>query len=284
MFKLFIEDLKQAASFLEKSWKEYTVTQLANMLCQAMDDGDDLMINATFSGLMLHYQPMMVKMYQKHGRVLKMEIGDIASWFSRSIMQACDPKNRTWQKKEKNCSAGTVINQILNTRYIAMAYYESNLDLHKANFATTSLDAPLDYDTDDTRADLLVSEYPTPSDQFSGAYAIIQDLLDDNKIIEAIIAETIAYNDCYKVNSKTVKEVGEDGTVKKYKNISTEFWAYRAVQILSNLPENYEDYFLDRFNVDKEMFETGLNKIRTSKNPKLYEYLESTKNCLRSIL
>ena len=282
MFKLFINDLKNAAKSLEKSWEEYTVTELANMLCEATDNNDEVLTNAAFSGLMLHYQPMIVKMYQKHGHVLKLEIGDIASWFSGAIMQACDVKNRTWQKKEKNCNAGTVITQILNTRYVAMAYYESNLDIHKANFATASLDAPVDAESDDTRVDLLSSSLEGPSEQFNNAYGVIQELLDKNKIIEAIIAETIAYNDCYKVNSKVIKKISEDGTVKKYKNISTQFWPYKVVQILSNLPENYEDYFIDKFHVNKDIFKSGLDKIRTSKNPKLYNYLEATTEYLKA--
>lgn len=275
-------DLKSAVSFLPKPYTEYTITERMDNLCAARDAGDELMENAWFSAVLLNYKPMAVKLYKQHGSPLKLDLSDIVSWFTGAIMQAVE--NRSWQKKEKNCNAGTVITQIVNTRYLAAAYYESNLAIHKANFATVSLDAPLDPDSDDTRADLLASDLATPSEQYSNANCIIQDLIDDNKIVEAIIAETIAFNDCMKVTSKNVKETDADGNVKKYKRISSEFWPYRVVQILSNLPENYEEYFIDRYNIDQTKLKVGLERIRTSPNPKLYKFLESTQECLRSII
>ena len=276
------DDLKTAVSFLPKPYTEYTITERMDNLCAAIDADDELMKNAWFSSVLLNYKPMAVKLYKQHGGPLKLDLSDIISWFTGAIMQAAE--NRSWQKKEKNCNAGTVITQIVNTRYLAAAYYESNLAIHKANFATVSLDAPLDADSDDTRMDLLASDYPTPAEHYSDANCIIQELIDNNKIIEAIIAETIAFNDCIKVSSKTVKETDSEGNVKKYKRISSEFWPYRVVQILSNLPANYEEYFTDRYNIDETKLKVGLERIRTSPNPKLYKFLESTKECLRSVI
>ena len=275
-------DFKAAVEILPKPYLEYTITERMDNLCKARDAGDEIMENAWFSSVMLNYKPMIVKLYKQHHHALKLELIDFIDWFQGAIMQAAE--NKSWQDNSKNCNAGTVITQIVNTRYLAAAYYESNLAINKANFATISLDATLDQDTDDTRLDLLESNFENPADQYNNVVAIIQKLLNKNKIIEAIIVETIAFNDCMKVESKTVKEVEEDGSVKKYKSISSSFWPYRVVQILSNLPENYADYFTDKFKVDRSKFEVGLNKIRTSPNPMLYDFLECTQHYLRATL
>lgn len=275
-------DFKAAVEILPKPYFEYTITERMNNFCAAREAGDEVMENAWFSSVMLNYKPMIIKLYKQHHLALKLELIDFIDWFQGAIMQAAE--NKSWQDASKNCNAGTVITQIVNTRYLAAAYYESNLAINKANFATISLDATLDRDTEDTRLDLLESNFENPADQYNNAVAIIQKLLNKNKIIEAIIVETIVFNDCMKVESKTVKETDEDGNIKKYKNISSSFWPYRVVQVLSNLPENYTDYFTNKFSVDKKKFEVGLQKIRTTPNPKLYEFLEYTQHYLRATL
>ena len=280
--ELLWKNLETSASFLPKPYQEYTITERMDNFCEARDNGDSLMEESWFAAVLLNYRLMIVKLCKQHAKTLKLEMADFIDWFQCAILQAAD--NRSWQQDEKNFNAGTVITQIVNTRFLAAAYYESNLDINKANFATISLDAPLDSDTDDTRLDLLESNFAAPVDQYGKAAGIIQDLINENKIIEAIITETIAYHDCLKVNSKMVKEVGEDGTIKRYKDVSSSFWPYRVVQILSNLPENYEDYFTNKFTVDKTKFKVGLHKIRTSSNPKLYKFLESTQDYLRATL
>lgn len=275
-------DFKAAVEILPKPYLEYTITERMDNLCKAREAGDEVMENAWFSSVMLNYKPMIMKLYKQHHLALKLELIDFIDWFQGAIMQAVE--NKSWQDNSKNCNAGTVITQIVNTRYLAAAYYESNLAIHKANFATVSLDATLDSETEDTRLDLLESNFENPADQYNSVVAIIQKLLNENRIIEAIIVETIAFNDCMKVESKTVKETDDEGNLKKYKSISSSFWPYRVVQILSNLPANYADYFTNKFSVDKKKFEVSLQKIRTTSNPKLYDFLEGTQNYLRATL
>lgn len=283
MFKDFINDLKAAAHQLPKPREKYTLDELADEYCLALDAGNTLLREAYFAAMLLNYQAYIVKLYKDHHAALKMELEDFISWVSGSIMMACDPSNRKWQK-DTNIHAGTVIVQILKTRFQAAAYYESNLAKNRVNFATVSLDAPTNDDADGTIVDMLESNIETPAGQLDGAYCLIQELLDQNKIIEAIIAETIAYNDCYRINKEIVDDTDLAGNAIKRKKYSQEFWAYRAVQILSNLPENYEKYFCTKFNAPQVKVRAGLNKIQSSSNTKIKKYIIQTQECLRALV
>ena len=86
------------------------------------------------------------------------------------------------------------------------------------------------------------------------------------------------------INKETVEDIDWEGNPIKRKKVTTEFWAYKAVQILSNLPENYEEYFCNRFKIAKEKFRAGLNKIQSSSNTKIKKYIGQTRECLRAML
>ena len=286
MLEMLKESLKASASLLPKSYKEYSVDELMDMLCKAVDEHDEFMLDTAFSGVMLHYIPFVVKLCKEHCRPLKLDPDDIATWMSGAIMMATEPKNRKWQDKNSKSHAGTYIIQILNTRFKAAAYYESNLAMHKANYNTIDLDAEIENSDGNTvtRLDLLESDLPTPAEQFNDTNSIIQSLLDDNKIVEAIITETIAYNDCVKTNKKTVVDTDAEGNETKRTLVTTSFWPFKVVKILSNLPVNYAETFEASYNVDKNKLQIGIDKIKNSNNQKLYDYLEKTQNYLRTIL
>jgi hypothetical protein len=45
---------------------------------------------------------------------------------------------------------------------------------------------------------------------------------------------------------------------------------------LSSLPENFADTFAQRYDVDADVLNAAVNKIRKSSNQKLYRYLDKT--------
>ena len=284
MLEMLDQSLKVAAGFLPKPWKEYTVDELANMACIAVDNGDELDYEAAFSAIMLHMKPYIVKLYKENRAALKLDPDDFASWMAGAITMAIDPKNRTWQKK--NIKAGTVILQILLTRFKAAAYYESNLAIHKANYNTASLDELINDDAEcpTYRVDLLASGEPTPAEQFGTAYAIIQDLVDSGKLVEAIIADTIAHNECYSTDTKTVSETKEDGTVYKYKRTTYTFRPTKVCKILNDLPANYQEIFAEMYSVDPKKLDVVVKKLKSSPTAKLKTYVEATKTSLRSLM
>ena len=92
--------------------------------------------------------------------------------------------------------------------------------------------------------------------------------------------DTIANNDTFKHTKRQMKTQDEDGETVKYTEHSTEFWAYKVVQLLGNLPATYLATFLDKYDVDEKVLTVGLEAIQKANNQKLYKYLASTlKSC-----
>lgn len=258
--QIFANSLKLAVSCLPKNYNEMTVDELANGYCEAVDNNDEFFREAYCAGLVLKFWYLIDKLYKENGNALKMDREDFIYWIEGAILQACT--ERAWVNNPK-LKAQQVIQQIIATRYKAMAYYESNLHIHKANYATESLNTQVDDDNETTGLDLLESNYLTPSEQYNAATEVIQRCLDNNKVIEAIITETFTTNDCSKDNK---------------------FWPYKVVKLLSNLPDSYENYFLNTFRVEPEILRTCLEKIKKSNNTKLYQYLSETQTYLRSTI
>ena len=102
----------------------------------------------------------------------------------------------------------------------------------------------------------------------------VQTLLDDNKMVEAIILDTIAYQDVYKDTKTVVQGEDEEGNPCKYTRHSYSFWPFKCVQFLSNLPEDFAQYFYDKYEVSAPALVTVLDKIKKANNQKLYKYLD----------
>jgi hypothetical protein len=96
------------------------------------------------------------------------------------------------------------------------------------------------------------------------------------KLIEAIILDTIAFNDVQKVTKKVVKSVDSEGNPCKYTEHYSEFWPFKCVQLLGNLPEDYAEHFHKHYKVVEKEFDAALTAIRSATNQKLYKYLAKT--------
>ena len=82
---------------------------------------------------------------------------------------------------------------------------------------------------------------------------------------------------CPLVNTKkVVKTVDDEGKSYKYTQHTSEFWPFKCVQILSNLPDDYADYFCKHYKVVVKELEAALSAIRKANNQKLYKYLDKT--------
>ena len=104
----------------------------------------------------------------------------------------------------------------------------------------------------------------------------MQHYIDDNKIIEAIIFDTIAFDDCFR-DSKSVKTAEtEEGETVKYVVRSSEFKKTECKRCLSSLPEDYDEYFFARYSVDKDALEASLKTLRASNDQKLSRFIVKT--------
>jgi CRISPR/Cas system-associated protein Cas5 (RAMP superfamily) len=145
---------------------------------------------------------------------------------------------------------------------------------------TFSLDAEFDEDGESTLLDTIVDEDAEAAREnqegAEAAYALVQSCIDKKKLIEAIILDTIAFNETERVKKETTYTFDEDGKKHKYTKTYTEFWPFKAVQILSKLPTSYADYFGNTYNVNPAELDKALESVRAATNQKLYKYLDRT--------
>lgn len=244
--------------------------------CLAKDTNDEHRKNLYISGLMLRFWYVISKL-QSRSPIPGLEYEDFMDWLYEAIEYAC--KYRAWQDPTKKVNAQQAINQCIETIRV-QKYYDLNLQKNKVNQMTFSLDAEFNEDGESTLLDTLVDEdAETAREHQEGAeaaYALVQSCIDKKKIIEAIILDTIAFNDVQKVHKKVVKGVDADGNPTKYTQTSSEFWPFRCVQILSNLPIDYASYFKQHYQVIEPELEAAISAIRAANNQKLYRYLAKT--------
>ena len=275
-FKAVAKQLKTEES-IDYAEKGRDVIQLMlDRYCLAKDTNDEHRKNLYIAGLMLRFWYVISKL-QARSPIPGLEYNDFMDWLYEAIEYAC--KYRAWQDPTKKVNAQQAINQCIETIRV-QKYYDLNLQKNKVNQMTFSLDAEFDEDGESTLLDTLVDE-DTETDRehqesAEAAYALVQSCINKKKLIEAIILDTIAFNDVQKVHKKVVKGVDFEGNPTKYTQTSSEFWPFRCVQILSNLPIDYASYFKQHYQVVEPELEAALSVIRAANNQKLYRYLDKT--------
>lgn len=251
---------------------------------EATETGDEDMRGKCASGLMLRYWSVFTT--KKVG--IEVDYDTKISYGWEGIEYAM--KYRVWQNPERNVNADQAAKQAIHTIFL-QHNYNMNLDKDRANYNGVSLDDEINgSSTDDARTtlgDTLVDEYDLEQRQHSEgedtARSMIQLCIDKKKLVEAIILDTIAFNDVQKVTRKVVQVPTSDGTIKKQTQTYSEFWPFRCVQLLSSLPDTYFKYFCDTYTVNPIEFGKALETIRAAKNPKLYKYLDRTLSGARTV-
>jgi len=281
--KLAFDSFKRSATILEreegirydaKPAKE-TIRKLLDGFCKACDDNDEHRKDIYIAGLMLRFWYVITKLAEKSPG-LGLDTADFMAWLYEAIEYAC--KYRKWQVDEK-VNAQQCINQCIETIRL-QHYYEYNLDKHKANYNTVSFETPMDDEgkvtLEDTMVDEAAEEEARLQEGTDAARHLVQMYLNKDKVVEAIILDTIAFNDTQKVTKTTCKGFDENGNPYKYSTQTSEFWAFKCVQILSNLPEDYSEYFMRHYKIDSEKLAASLASIRSANNQKLYKFLART--------
>lgn len=192
-------------------------------------------------------------------------------------------KYKVWQNADRKVNADQAVKQCIHTIFL-QHNYNANLDKSKANNFSASLDEEVGElfggEGKATLGDTIVDEgdlADREADESTDAVrSMIQLYINKKKLIEAIILDTIAFNDTQKTTKKVVESTDSEGNPKKYTQVYKEFWPFRAVQILSKLPSTYADYFGTTYTINPAEFDKALTAIRTASNQKLYKYLRST--------
>ena len=269
-------DLTICARKLSQPYESYSIDELADAYCLATDTGNETLKNIYISALILRFWHKIDKMYKSNTVAPCLEYEDFFEWLYEAIEYAC--KYRGWKDPTKNLNAQQCINKCIETIKL-QKYYNLRLDKNKTVNYCTSMDAPVcggDNDETKTLGETLESEEFVDDHSTDDVMMLVQSYLNSNKIIEAIIIDTIAFNDVQKHFKKVVKTTDANGEVVRYTEHSSEFWPYRLVQLISKLPSTYKGSFMKRYHVSEEKLTTVLDALNKVNNQKLYKFLDKT--------
>ncbi len=267
------KDLTFYARKLSQPYESYSIDELADAYCDAADANNETLKNIYISALILRFWSKIDKMYKSNTVAPCLEHEDFFWWLYEAIEYAC--KYRGWRDPSKNLNAQQCINKCIETIKL-QKYYNLRLDKNKTVNYCTSLDAPIgggDEEGAKTIAETLESEAFVDDYSADDVRMLVQSYLNNNKIIEAIIIDTIAFNDTRRHFKRVVKTTNAAGEEYKYTEHSSEFWPYRLVQIVSKLPSTYKKEFLARYQISEEKLSAVLDTIDKTTNQKLYRYL-----------
>lgn len=277
------KDLTAQARKLLKPYEQYSIDELADAYCEAVDSNDNTLKDIYISALILRFWYTIDKMYKANTVAPSLEHEDFFWWLYEAIEYAC--KYRGWRDPSKKLNAQQCINKCIDTIKL-QKYYDLRLDKRKVVNNCCSMEDPIKVDGNSDAAktigDLLEAEEHVDDHSADDAVFLVQSYINRNKIIEAILIDNIAFNDVQKHFKKTVKTVNSDGESVRYTEHSSEFWPYRLIQIVSKLPDTYKSYFLNRYNISEEKLTAILEVIDRANNQKLYRYLDRTLAELRT--
>jgi len=269
-------DLMICAKKLSQPYESYTIDELADAYCEAVDTNNSTLKDVYISALILRFWYVIDKMYKNNTVAPCLEYEDFFWWLYEAIEYAC--KYRGWKDPTKKLNAQQCINKCIDTIKL-QKYYDLRLDKKKTVNHCTSMDAPICGDGDDaekTLADTLEDDNVDFGAEADAVIMLVQNYINSNKVIEAILIDNIAFNDVQKHFKKVIKTTNREGDAYKYIEHSSEFWPYKLVQIVSKLPETYKKTFMERYNISEEKLDTVLGVINKSNNQKIYRYLDHT--------
>ena len=276
------KDLICCARKLAQPYEKYSIDELANAYCDAVDSNNETLKDIYVSALILRFWFNIDKMYRSNTVAPSLEREDFFWWLYEAIEYAC--KYRGWRDSTKSVNAQQCINKCIETIKL-QKYYNLRLDKRKAANYCCSLEDPVNVgdksDNAMTIADQLEAEETYDDHSADDVMTLVQSYINRNKIIEAIIIDSIAFNDVNRHYKKTVKTKNCDGEDYKYVEHSSEFWAYQLVRILGKLPSNFKKDFMRRYNISEEKLTAVTDTLSKVNNQKIYRYVERCLSELR---
>jgi uncharacterized protein YktA (UPF0223 family) len=275
------KDLTEQARKLVKPYEQYSIDELADAYCDAVDSDNSTLKDIYISALILRFWSKIDKMYRANTTAPSLEHEDFFWWLYEAIEYAC--KYRGWRDETKNVNAQQCINKCIETIQL-QKYYNLRLDKRKAVNYCISMETPMVAATASssnpgesrTVGDMLESEEIIDDFSSDDAMSLVQSYINRNKIVEAIIIDAIAFNDVQKHFKKTIKTTNSEGETYRYVEHSSEFWPYKLVQIVTKLPDSYKADFMSRYHISEKKLTTVLDALSKVNNQKIYRYLRAT--------
>lgn len=282
-------DLTVCARKLAQPYEKYSIDELANAYCDAVDTKNEALKDIYISALMLRFWFNIDKMYKANTVAPSLDHEDFFWWLYDAIEYAC--KYRAWRNPEKNLNAQQCINQCIDTIQ-RQKYYNLRLDKRKAANYCVSMDDPIVSATasasnpgeSKTVGDMLEDEESYDDHSADDVMRLVQSYINRNKIIEAIIIDSIAFNDVNRYYKKTIKTKDANGNDYKYVEHSSEFWEYKLVKTINELSSSaeYGAEFVRRYNISDLKLTACLEALHSMNNQKIYRSIDRTLSELRA--
>lgn len=203
------------------------------------------------------------------------------SWRPRRRIKPNDPKSGWFDnpqyKPEEADAADKSINFFCGAKR-AKEYQAANKYKRKSNYQNLSIDQSFD---EDGYCILDRAGLSTDGINGMGIKGLVHQLLNENKLLEAVIVDSIANGDSFKqtrtkIVNKVVDEEGNEEEEKLYK-YSNDFNARKLVKFLTSLDENYfKNYFDKTYNIKEDNSNQILSKLKSLTNNRLYKEIEKT--------
>ena len=280
------KDLTEQARKLVKPYEQYSIDELADAYCDAVDSDNSTLKDIYISALILRFWHKIDKMYRANTTAPSLEHEDFFWWLYEAIEYAC--KYRGWRDETKNVNAQQCINKCIETIQL-QKYYNLRLDKRKAVNYCISMETPMVAATASssnpgesrTVGDMLESEEIIDDFSSDDAMSLVQSYINRNKIIEAIIIDAIAFNDVNRHYKKTIKTKNAAGENYKYVEYSSEFWRFKLVQLLNRLSTEDKATFARRYHISDSKLTACLEALRNMNNQKIYRMIDRTLSELR---
>ena len=206
-FKAWAEVLEKEDNIKYDSPGRDVIQVMMDKYCLAKDTDDEHNKNKYIAGIMLRFWYVINKLKER-SPIQGLDYTDYMAWLYEAIEYAC--KYRAWQDPTKKVNAQQAINQCIET-IRSQHYYTLNLQKHKANVNTISLEDTFEEDGKTTLLDTLLDEDAIEKQHMEegadAAICLIQEHIDKKKIVEAIILDTIAFIlDCNELPSTSSEE------------------------------------------------------------------------------
>ena len=234
-----LEDIKKSyvktANSSVPNWKELDVNTLCNLYIE--NEKDEVKKNGYFSAIVL----------KKWGYIGKHYINSKSSGFSieqcydmvldavmyiLKMRKWLDPNNKLYG--DKNAPDKCLNRCIFSARQ--RDYYLSNRDKRKYNYGNVSLEYIVDNVVDHT--DVLGDDFSYPNEDNNmfinvTLKNIVQKMIKNNRVLEALIIDNIVNDDCYTSKVET-KKIDNGYEIQKFKNYNEEFKFGKLVNNLYN--------------------------------------------------
>jgi len=267
---------------------------LVKEYCNALDNGDEIKRNQYYAALMLRYWYKIYK-YKESCKFARLEDIDFIDWLREALEIAF--KYRSWEDKGKSIHKDPkAIDKIINRCCFSVRglyFQELNKDKRKVNYLCDSIEG-----NNEKYGDAAYSDYSHVEGRTNLVDELIEDSIGQHKFLDAIILDTIAYQDSFKENkesfytediSLSLKEEDEEESdedaegeesenklVKSYK-YKYEFDKNKLLRNVNNLNNSYIRYFKDRYLLgeDNEELNNVILQLKDKKTIKLSKYIDN---------